>query len=72
MSVDETKKKTKIDPLEKLEDGEHNVVDVAKTRRLVSSCVMQSTSPVDRNVALLIVELDGAECRRKRRKSQSL
>ena len=38
---------------EKFKDGDDDVVDVAKTRRLKLLCVMQSPGPIDSNIAAL-------------------
>lgn len=46
--------------LEQLEDGEHDVVDVAETRRLRLLGVVESSRPVDGDVGLLLVKLHRA------------
>ena len=46
--------------LEQLENGEHDVVDVAEAGRLALLGVMQTAAPVDGDVRRLLVELDGA------------
>mmetsp|Transcript_21127 Transcript_21127/g.35286 ORF Transcript_21127/g.35286 Transcript_21127/m.35286 type:complete len:256 (-) Transcript_21127:392-1159(-) len=43
--------------LEEFEDGEDDVVDVTETGSLTLFGVMQSSSPVDSNVAILLVQL---------------
>ncbi len=48
--------------LEQLEDGEHDVVDVAEAGRLALLCVMQSAAPVHRDVRRLLVELHRPRC----------
>lgn len=42
--------------LEQLQDGEDNVVDVAETRGLRLLGVVESASPIDGNVGLLLVQ----------------
>lgn len=46
--------------LEELEDGEHEVVDVAEARGLALLGVVQAARPVDGDVVRAVVELDGA------------
>lgn len=46
--------------LEELQDGQHNVIDVAKARGFRLFGVMQATRPVDTNVGVAMVELHGA------------
>lgn len=43
--------------LEQLEDGQDDVVDVAETRGLRLLGVVESTSPVDGDICLLLVQL---------------
>jgi hypothetical protein len=46
--------------LEKLQDSEHDVVDIAEPGRLALLGMVQASGPVDGNVAVAVVELDGA------------
>lgn len=46
--------------LEQLQDGQHQVVDVAEARGLPLLSVVQPTRPVDCDVAQVVVELDCA------------
>ena len=48
--------------LEQLQNAQHDVVDVAKPGGLVLLGMMQTASPIDGNVALLVVQLDRARC----------
>jgi len=45
--------------LQKLQDGEDNVVDETKARGLASLCVMEAAGPVDGALCLPAVEFDG-------------
>jgi hypothetical protein len=45
--------------LEQLEDGEHNVIGIAKAGRFRFLGVMQPARPIDGNVGSALVELDG-------------
>jgi hypothetical protein len=40
----------------KLENGEHDVVNVTKPGRFVLLCVVQSTSPINDRVSLLVIQ----------------
>ena len=46
--------------LEQLEDGQHDVIDVAEAAGLALLGVMETPGPVDRDVRRLLVELHGA------------
>lgn len=46
--------------LEELQYSEHNIIHVAKSGRLALLGMMQAASPINGNVAVAMVELDGA------------
>jgi hypothetical protein len=48
------------DSLQQLEYGEHDIIDVAKSRRLALLGVMQAAAPVDRHVTLTVIDAHGA------------
>lgn len=49
--------------LEKLEDGQHDVVGVTEAGRLGFLGVVQASHPVDGNVRLLLVDLQSSRCK---------
>jgi len=51
--------------LEQLEDGQHDVVDVAEPRGLGLLGVVESAGPVDGDVRLLLVQLQRPSWREK-------
>jgi len=51
--------------LEKLENGKNNVVDVTKAGCLGFFRVMQTSSPIDGNVSLLLVDFYGSSCKKQ-------
>jgi len=55
-------RRRKASVLEQLQDGQHNIVDVAEARGLALLCVMQAAGPVDGYIRVAIVQANSSTC----------
>lgn len=63
MNVDVNVQYTRV-MFKKLKNAENNIIDVTESRSLKFFGVMQSSGPVDRNIAVFVVELNSCLQRR--------